>query len=318
MQRALPLTTVLIAALAMPAGADQYEVLYTPPGDAQKRSITITTATGSYSQYKTLLQKQKWWNNYDYATRVLKGKLVSGPDSGKDFYYTPSGANKAFATSIYSFQSTNGLVERINGPRSEVTYRDPNLTIYTIFIIGEPFNEPLTWALEAAPIISSGNVDTGDANNKSSNLGKTLVAAFKGGTLTIDETNPTYSLDFTVDNSNTNQIDSAGNTATFSGAFTDEATGIPGNLLIADSGSTGGVIRLNGTSTYSGLTTVKSGTLEINGSIQSNTTIEQAGRLKGSGTINGNVANSGIVAPGNSIGTLTINGNYTQSSGGRL
>ena len=77
MQRALPLTTVLIAALAMPAGADQYEVLYTPPGDAQKRSITITTATGSYSQYKTLLQKQKWWNNYDYATRVLKGKLVS-------------------------------------------------------------------------------------------------------------------------------------------------------------------------------------------------------------------------------------------------
>ena len=86
MQRALPLTPVLIAALAMPAGADQYEVLYTPPGDAQKRSITITTATGSYSQYKTLLQKQKWWNNYDYATRVLKGKLVSGPDSGKDFY----------------------------------------------------------------------------------------------------------------------------------------------------------------------------------------------------------------------------------------
>ena len=282
MQRALPLTPVLIAALAMPAGADQYEVLYTPPGDAQKRSITITTATGSYSQYKTLLQKQKWWNNYDYATSVLNGKLVSGPDSGKDFYFTPSGANKAFATSIYSFQSTNGLVERINAQRSQVTIRLPNLTYYSIFIISEPFNDPLTWALEAAPIISSGNVDTGDANNKSSNLGKTLVAAFKGGTLTIDETNPTYSLDFTVDNSNTNQIDSAGNTATFSGAFTDEATGIPGNLLIADSGSTGGVIRLNGTSTYSGLTTVKSGTLEINGSIQSNTTIEQAGRLKGS------------------------------------
>ena len=314
MQRALPLTPVLIAALAMPAGADQYEVLYRLPGDAQDRSITITTATGSYSQYKTLLQKQKWWNNYDYATRVLRGKLVSGPDSGKDFYYTPSGANKAFATSIYSFKSTNGLVERINAQRSEVT--TPGY--YSIRPITEWFNNPVTWALEAAPIISSGNVDTGDANNKSSNLGKTLVAAFKGGTLTIDETNPTYSLDFTVDNSNTNQIDSAGNTATFSGAFTDEATGIPGNLLIADSGSTGGVIRLNGTSTYSGLTTVKSGTLEINGSIQSNTTIEQAGRLKGSGTINGNVANSGIVAPGNSIGTLTINGNYTQSSGGRL
>lgn len=258
-------------------------------------------------------------NNYNYSTSVLKGKLVSGPNSGKVFYFTPSGANKAFAYDFISFQSTNELIERIDAARSIVTDRTPTTTSYSIYDIrGIRINDQLTWALEAAPIISSGNVDTGDANNKSSNLGKTLVAAFKGGTLTIDEINPTYSLDFTVDNPNTNQIDSAGNTATFSGAFTDEANGIPGNLLIADSGSTGGVIRLNGTSTYSGLTTVKSGTLEINGSIQSNTTIEQAGRLEGSGTINGNVANSGIVAPGNSIGTLTINGNYTQSSGGRL
>lgn len=318
MKRALPLTPVLIAALAMPAGADQYKILYTPPGEAQDRSITITTVTGSWSQYKTLLQKQKWMNNYNYALSVLRGKLVSGPDSGKVFYFTPSGANKAFAYDFTSFQSTYELVERFEAARSQVTYSTPTFTSYSIIDIQGWSNELLTWALEAAPIISSGNVDTGDANNKSSNLGKTLVAAFKGGTLTIDEINPTYSLDFTVDNSNTNQIDSAGNTATFSGAFTDEANGIPGNLLIADSGSTGGVIRLNGTSTYSGLTTVKSGTLEINGSIQSNTTIEQAGRLEGSGTINGNVANSGIVAPGNSIGTLTINGNYTQSSGGRL
>jgi len=288
MKRALPLAPVLIGALAMPTRADQYAILYRPPGEAQDRSITITTTTGSYNQYKTLLEKQKWWNNYDYATSVLKGKLISGPDSGEEFYFTPSGSNKAFATSITSFQSTNGLVERINAQRSQVTYSTPKLTLYSIFNISKLINDTLTWALEAAPIISSGNVDTGNANNKSSNLEKTLVAAFKGGTLTIDETNPTYSLDFTVDNSNTNQIDSAGNTATFSGAFTDAANGIPGNLLIADSGSTGGAIRLNGSNTYSGLTTVKSGTLEINGSIQSNTTIEQAGRLKGSGTINGN------------------------------
>ena len=176
MQRALPLTPVLIAALAMPAVADQYEVLYRLPGDAQDRSITITTATGSYSQYKTLLQKQKWWNDDYYAIRVLRGKLVSGPDSGKDFYLTPSGANKAFATSTYTFKSTNGLVERINAQRSEVT--TPGY--YSISPITEWFNNPVTWALEAAPIISSGNVDTGDANNKSSNLGKTLVAGFKG------------------------------------------------------------------------------------------------------------------------------------------
>jgi autotransporter-associated beta strand protein len=266
MQRALPLTPVLIAALAMPTRADQYEVLYRPPGEAQDRSITITTTTGSYNQYKTLLEKQKWWNNYDYATSVLKGKLISGPDSGEEFYFTPSGANKAFATSFTSFQSTNELVERVNAQRSQATYSTPTITLYSIFDISERINDTLTWAVETtpipiSPIISSGNINTGDGNNKSSNLGKTLAPEFKGGILTIDETDPTYSLDFTVDNSNTNEIDSAGNTATFNGTFTDAANGIPGNLLIADSGSTGGIIRLNGSSTYSGLTTVRSGTL---------------------------------------------------------
>ena len=43
-----------------------------------------------------------------------------------------------------------------------------------------------------------------------------------------------------------------------------------------------------------------------------------AGLLKGSGVIQGNVTNSGTVSPGNSPGTLTINGNYTQTAAGTL
>ena len=43
------------------------------------------------------------------------------------------------------------------------------------------------------------------------------------------------------------------------------------------------------------------------------------GTLKGSGTINGNVVNTnGTVSPGDSPGTLAINGNYTQGSNGVL
>ena len=34
--------------------------------------------------------------------------------------------------------------------------------------------------------------------------------------------------------------------------------------------------------------------------------------------VNGNVVNSGIVSPGASIGTLTVNGNYTQNRSGSL
>jgi len=44
----------------------------------------------------------------------------------------------------------------------------------------------------------------------------------------------------------------------------------------------------------------------------------QGGTLKGTGTVRGDVENSAIVAPGNSPGIITIDGNYTQSSGGTL
>ncbi len=43
-----------------------------------------------------------------------------------------------------------------------------------------------------------------------------------------------------------------------------------------------------------------------------------AGFFQGTGVVNGNVLNSGTVSPGASIGTLTINGNYTQTASGTL
>ena len=46
--------------------------------------------------------------------------------------------------------------------------------------------------------------------------------------------------------------------------------------------------------------------------------VAAGGTLGGSGTLNGNLTNSGVVAPGNSPGTLTVNGNFTQTSAGTL
>ncbi len=43
--------------------------------------------------------------------------------------------------------------------------------------------------------------------------------------------------------------------------------------------------------------------------------ITNSGYLGGSGTFTGRVVNNGTVAPGNSIGTLTVNGSYTQAAG---
>lgn len=75
-----------------------------------------------------------------------------------------------------------------------------------------------------------------------------------------------------------------------------------------------GTWTLIGTSTYTGDTTIQAGRLAINGSTTSNTTVDATGELGGTGTINGDLINNGIVAAGNSIGTLSVNGNFTHGA----
>ena len=77
----------------------------------------------------------------------------------------------------------------------------------------------------------------------------------------------------------------------------------------------GGKQTLSGVNEYTGLTTVEEGTLVIAGSILEGVRVESSGILKGSGSIGGSVVNSGIIAPGQSVGTLSIGGNFTNSGG---
>jgi len=66
-------------------------------------------------------------------------------------------------------------------------------------------------------------------------------------------------------------------------------------------------------------TNVIAGTLNVaqNATLTSSTvTIASGGILTGTGTVSGNVTNSGIISPGNPFGTLTIRGNFTQTSTG--
>jgi outer membrane autotransporter protein len=80
-----------------------------------------------------------------------------------------------------------------------------------------------------------------------------------------------------------------------------------------------GSLTLTGANTYTGDTNIDAGKLVIDGSTTSaNTLANASGLLMGTGTIGGNLINSGTVAPGHSPGTLSVNANYTQNSGGNL
>jgi outer membrane autotransporter protein len=69
---------------------------------------------------------------------------------------------------------------------------------------------------------------------------------------------------------------------------------------------------------FTGKTNVMGGTLEVNGNLGGYVEVLGLGRLQGTGSV-GEIWNlaGGTIAPGSSIGTLTINGDY-YSAGGRL
>ena len=75
-----------------------------------------------------------------------------------------------------------------------------------------------------------------------------------------------------------------------------------------------GTYILRATNNYTGLTTIDNGTLIVNGSIKtSTTTVGSSATLRGTGAL-GPLTVNGTVKPGNSIGTLQVNGNYTQNA----
>lgn len=112
-----------------------------------------------------------------------------------------------------------------------------------------------------------------------------------------------------------NNVASAASLSVGAGSFKGYLEDGVGRLSLVK--ETSGTLILEGNSVYTGPTLVNEGKLIVNGSIASSSsvTVAAGARLGGSGALPTTVINGGILAPGNSPGTLTVNGNLTLGAG---
>ena len=92
-----------------------------------------------------------------------------------------------------------------------------------------------------------------------------------------------------------------------SGGTIDAVLTGTGHLVKSGAGTT----LLNGVQQYTGVTEINGGTMSVNGSITSSSQVRviAGGTLGGNGTVGNTLIDGGALAPGNSIGLLTVQGN---------
>ncbi|NGX30963.1 MAG: Extracellular serine protease [Chlamydiae bacterium] len=267
-------------------------------------------------------------NTYTGTTEVNSGTLILNGDLLASTPVSVGGSG------TFTFGNVNGTFSSFpvtNGNQVNLTTDTGNTSIYGgnisstgavtktgagIFVLsGNNTYSSLT-------TISAGTIQTGTTTALSSSSAFTV-----NGILDVDHTSTIGSLggSGSVDIAPSATLTVGGNNS--STTFSGEVSGA-GTLIKQGNGT----LTLSGTNTLSGPTTIDGGILAIDGSLSSSPImLNNGGRLLGDGilgnlTVDGGVLNgngtfsginviSGTVRPGESIGTITIMGNYAQGAG---
>lgn len=198
-------------------------------------------------------------------------------------------------------------------------------------ILGGVANGALgTLNLQATSIVSGGLANSGTVNARgqlngavANNAGQIVLT---GATTGIGAFTQNAGASFSLGSFSTAIGSLAGfgtvdlGTATLSAGGDNSSTSFGGTLQNAGGFTkTGtGLMSLGGTSTYTGATAVNGGTLAVDGSIaaSSGLTVNSGATVAGTGQLPSTViGNGGTISPGNSVGTLTVNGNLGLNAG---
>ncbi len=281
--------TQVVLALPGQTTAAQYSfyVYGTPAGNPQPAGVRILQRDLA-SQIPSINTGVSFFSGFDYLYDPINGFVGYMPNStaGSNVLFVPLLALQGTLAPQNGFYTN--LLTYLMGA---TTLQQSGSGTFANSILGP-----------GSLTLQSGNVTLAAANSYS---GGTFV---NGGTLTIGSGGSIVG-DLTVNAGgsfvNNGTVNTPNAWQLNQGSFTNNSSFL-GNLantgMATNTGTlTGGVI--NGSS----------GWFTNNGTVTGN--FNNMGLLSGTGAIGGSLTNNGIVAPGNSIGTMTVSGNYSQGSG---
>ena len=102
------------------------------------------------------------------------------------------------------------------------------------------------------------------------------------------------------------------------GSVTGDIDGGGGSDSLLVAGGSDETVRMTGNIANVDAVGVLSGTARIDGNVDAGIGVAAGATLTGNTTMSGSLTNEGTVSPGNSIGTMTVGGDYTQEAGAVL